>query len=564
MKKQSIGKNLIAAMMVLTGLFTNSITAFGADKGTLSIEGVLEVDEVVIYKIVGYDSVTGYEFNEAVTDWIEDKGTDYKGLTPAKLFQMTEERAEEFFELLLTGSRGETQEDEVEKISDSPLFHKTYIGSEDYDIAMDPGFYLILPIGENRIYKMKWTKISAGEEVELSYTDNEDYIYPTIENTLTKEDEVESEEPEDSIFAVKDDTITVTSEISLPQYPDIYSRGKTVENIYILIPEDITYIEDSFDITLDDDLYGEQSFTEATIYRDSEGKEILFESEDWFYNLDGSTVNEPDLTELTEDEGYTIKVISLDTEEAIESLTIEYQLLKDDTSNDTGIYETDVGIIYSISPMNTNLHGNLKQPATVNSYGISATVCEGTGYTQNSDREEVLENARRLGGATFMIYKFTGKTYEGDLTDSLGHSGTEGGDAVGENEDEGNVKYYEYDRDRNLTIEYEQVKQITCDSQGVANIGGLDKAAYMIRQTGFPNGYEYAIVSLYITDSAWDDEDVMEGNYIISTLWLDYPTVYLPETGKRGIGGYVLAGILISGFALIELIANKYSFDKHH
>lgn len=80
---------------------------------------------------------------------------------------------------------------------------------------------------------------------------------------------------------------------------------------------------------------------------------------------------------------------------------------------------------------------------------------------------------------------------------------------------------------------------------------------YVIMESTFPYGYEYTRTFLNIEEADWDDDSYMEGNYTFDSLWLNYPGLYLPNTGSRGTRVITIVGIIICVVSLV-LLAKRW------
>ncbi len=424
------------------------------------------------------------------------------------------------------------------------------------------------------------------------------------------------EETEPPFFVINDDQIQVKANVKIPFYSSIYAMEKRINNIYVAIPKGVQYIDKSLElsvpetsedandkqISLTPDVYGLQSLEDAVVY-EYQSEPLFFKVGQWYYNFDGSTLitnvsdeealrkylvekglededeskeeNKESFSEETESEitmenlviseGWTIFIFSLSTDMEWKEVNVSYRVQKNDESNDTGIYPLKNGLLFSVSPLNTSLRGYTAKDANMNSLGIKVTVIQGTSFSKYSSMEELLELEEKLTDVEFSIYQFTGRVFEDNegFTNEFGvyemHNGEEHNDSVEdmseENEEspeERDEMIYQLDEDGSIR-QYRLVAVLTPNEKKYLSIGGLEKKEYLVKQTKFQTGYTYAAEAFLIKEEDWDKEELMEGNQIAALVWMNFPTAYLPATGKAGIGTYVKIGVFVGVIALIGM-----------
>lgn len=248
--------------------------------------------------------------------------------------------------------------------------------------------------------------------------------------------------------------------------------------------------------------------------------------------------------DVTYQGGHTAFIVSLNTDTDLSRVKIKYKVTKGDKTTDTGIFGNNIFLSYSISPLDSNLKGQIETAPGPASYGIRITVSKGDGYSVTTATADILKDmSKRLSKAGFFLYKKSGVTYKGDksngITDTLNEN-TKSGDNNTSTDPQ-----LLYKEKEDLTYEYTYVASLDADSNGVAEISGIEPAEYLIVQTVYPDNYTRSQVSLLISETDWTDDKVMEGHYLMDTLWLDYKTVYLPGTGKHGIVIYAIIGVIL-------------------
>lgn len=596
---------------------------YAAEKVTVSFEGLEAGDKVEIYRIASYSDDEGqYIWSSTVANWLNNKseGNTYKGLTPGKMAQMTHERSLEFCETLISGLKNES-----EGVVNLEGYSLLVDGEQDdYSVEVAPGYYIILPKGARRIYELKWFKIESGNNLNVSYSQEEgDFQQPTVSvavQNLTAERNPDGVE----LFALENDELKINSQLTVPAYPNMYATGKRILNITVIVPCGIEYRKDSLKLGVDEKAYSLATYENVTIYKNSEGERLFFRTEnDYFFELNGSQLvsqgslqdavtkyNELHETEyevpeseknfaplseiapeqttetgqvseteagqepvselkpmsengnstVTPEVGNTVMVIALDTEQEISELSIEYDAVKSNKANEDCFFDNVVALSYSLSPINANLIYTESASARVNSYGIKITVCEGTGESVNMTPEQKLEKLPRLAGAEFYLYRLSDSTKGDNVVETT--EADQGTEVVGETEstlvDDEIEPIQRYDQEADQTYTYTFVRKLVVNGKGEVSLSGIEPDEYLLVQNVYPEGYTLSDVSLLIEASDWSNDSVMEGNNLLEIIWLDYETVYLPGTGKRGILAYMIAGTCIAGMALLLLFYRLY------
>jgi len=310
--------------------------AYAADNGLVTVEGLEVKDEVELYRICNYDDESsGFIWASAVTTWMEenDNGTAYSNMSPSDLNQLSSSSAMDFCQLLLAGLKNASK-------GIANLQGNSFV-LEDLNAntaALTPGYYIILPKGITRVYKLKWFVLNPGEQKTITYT-ADDYSVASVTSSLTN-DTADRGTCYDNITLLElDDQITATSQLTIPTYSDMYSSGKRVLNITTVIPKGMTYVESSLKVQTPDDndtitdlaadSYKMQQFDVATLYRNQAGDLIFFGQNDYFYEMDGGLLAGPEATEDTailaynEVHGTSYIIESLDVEKIGNDTVIE-------------------------------------------------------------------------------------------------------------------------------------------------------------------------------------------------------------------------------------------------
>lgn len=618
MRKRKIIRAIFCCLLMLwfAGQFGDSARrVMAAEKGSLFLENLEINDLVEVYRIASYAEATGkYNWATAVSNWMQNttEGNVYRSLTPEKLSQMTDDRAEEFCEVLLMGLKNDS-----EGIANIPGY-SFVIEEEQEQFTLDvtPGYYILLPKGTERIYSLKWLKVEPTEEITVSYLQEQgDYQIPRMTFSMcnTTADRGVNNETDAFPFTLADDELEFTADINIPDYPNMYSSGKRILNICIAVPRGICYTENSLSlkqasVELGEDKYSLQLLKDSIAYETMDGK-LLFVGtiNGYFYLPDGKLLlaagteqealdkynlsygteyfldtdlpGEESVGEAAEDVTQTDKlaadsselslkkmtemtvfIIALDTEAEVSDLQLLYRATKDRKGTDTGSFTNRLLLSYSTSPLDSNLSCVTERTATAVSYGIRITVCKGDGKSIGMTAEEILKEAPRMTGAGFYLYRLT-NTYEGDTT-SVTEQATHDSDEenMGEGDSTGTdiSPQLIYNKEENKTYEYSYVTQLDVNENGVTEISGMEPEEYLIVQTKYPEGYTRSEEAILVSSTDWTDETVMEGNFLLDVLWLDYATVYLPGTGKTGILFFVLAGTLIAGVAVVAIAKRTY------
>lgn len=589
-------KKPITCAVLLMGLLLGSVNPMsvqGAESTTLSVSGVEEGDTVEIYRIASRIGQTGeYTWSSSVSNWLNNKSeaNTYKELTPAKLGQMTPDRAREFCETLISSLKNESQ-----GVVNLEGYSFVADGlAENYDTEVVPGYYIVLPKGRKRIYEIKWCKLEQGEQTTLTYSEeNGDYQVPLVSAQIQK---IGSTQDTEEPFLEEQDEILVKANLTVPKYPNMYATGKRIYNVTVVIPRGIQIQKESLTLSIEETGYSLATYENTTVYRNSQGERVFFETGNgYFYEINGGqlvvqgTLEEAidkynELHETTyqvydpeeqnrdvsleTDEEETVLVVALDTELDISELSLEYKGTKDDKADNDCFFDNIVAVSYSLSPINANLVYTQTASVRAHSYGIKITVCEGTFDSVNMTPEKKLEKLPRLPGAEFYLYRLQ-STEAGNTTDTQNTETdasettvTEGTESLGGTEvysdSDPVAPIQRYDEEAGQTYTYTFVKKLKVDGDGELYLAGLAPDEYLIIQQVYPEGYTRSDVSLLIESSDWQSEAIMEGNNLLEIVWLDYETVYLPGTGKTGIVWYAVIGTLLALVALALLISRWY------
>lgn len=619
------------AMLLLIGMLLpiDLPKVRAAEGGTLSVSGLEAGDEVGVYRIASYvDESESYVWEPAVKDWLLNKnsGRVYRSLTTDQMVNMTPERIKEFCEVLITSL----------KIESSGLVNvegeRLYLGQDEgaYRIDIEPGYYIVLPKGTDRIYELKWFVAGPGQNPFVSYEEG-DYQIPSISGSLVNAT-ADRGLVKDLPFCLRDDELKVTVDLQIPHYAKSYATGKRIYNTTIVIPQGLTYKKDSLGL---EGLTGGSDFSvgeyvNSTVYETTDHVKLFFGTESGFYyEMDGSVLassgtaqdamdayndiyetgyrlpeprklaissleekgadmvategleaatealgtTEETSSEIAEEETIidygdgltllekkrnTVLVVAINTELDITSARLSYVVTKNTEGNESGIYNNQLILSYSISPLDSNALAQKIANIGVTAYGIHLVLCEGTGESISLTAEEKLQKSVRLTNACFYLYKLK-HTYTGDMTSteaSTEDTSKEENEADGPSNGE-QVIYY-YDEDKNVSYEYEFVEKLFPDNYGEVKIGGLEEAEYLLTQVLYPIGYTRSLESIVIYQTDWTNESLMQDRTQLQLIWLDYEPAYLVGTGKIGIVPYAISGGFIAGLALLILFDRNY------
>lgn len=291
-----------AVLVLLLGLIPCKIS-YAASDGTIVIEGLEVHDVVEVYRICNYyEEESSYVWASAVTTWMTTKttGRHYVNLTTAQFTSMPAKDSTEFCELLLDGLKNTSTG--VANLQGSSFVYEVGGGNT---VTTAPGYYIILPKGNTRVYKLKWFTLTPGEEKTVTYTED-DYSVPgittSIENTTADRGTVSS-----APLAELDDTLRITSQVDMPTYSNMYSDGKRLLNLIYVVPKGMEYVSNSFTISAEGDLDEDEAFGEgaysvmifngATLYKDDQDNLMYFGKDDYFYDISGNILIGPDGTE---------------------------------------------------------------------------------------------------------------------------------------------------------------------------------------------------------------------------------------------------------------------------
>lgn len=611
-KKLGIISSILVFVTFLSGMGMTNLY-YGAEKASISITGLKKGDLVEIYRIASYEEEEDtYEWENTVKDWIQNKseGNAYKGMKPAQLSKMTEERIEEFCQALVVNLKNEAK-----GIANLDGYAFTIEEEKEQYIVENivPGYYIILPKGTDRIYEIKWMKALPGQACLISYDERAgDYQLPTITSLAVNKTE-DRGVVGDGVFLIQGDEVEITSTIQVPIYPNMYATGKRILNVTIVVPKGLEYKKDSIKVSMEaESLYSIGTYNKAILYETRDGTILFFGTpEGYFYELNGNLlvssgtpenalekynekykskytlpmesdtsqdkekdeventesvtestetgelvsdlVAEDDSMELRSYDGRTVLVIAVDTEQEIEELEISYEVVKNTATSGKGDLNNYIGLSYSVSPLDSNRMNTMISQTDITAYSITIISCEGSGESANWTPEEKLKYSPRFKGVMFTIYRLVA-TLDGNVTESYSMDTTE------ESTDTEKEHVFVYDDKADKTYEYEYFAAVMTNSKGEASIGGLEPAEYMIEQTIYPTGYTLSDASFVIKEDAWKDDSLMEGDEDLLLLWLEYKTRFLPGTGKIGILLFAVIGTFISACAIKLIFQQCYPY----
>lgn len=565
-------------VILLLGLGGVCLKCYGAESGTLSIQQVQEKDVIEIYRMASYDG-SGFVWEASVSEWLAGDGSRYASIEPQELSEMLSARAQEFCELLLLGLRDE-QSGAVK------LDTVKQTGKSSYTLQLEPGYYMLLPKGDTRIYQLDWFCIASGQNVAYSYG-SDTYSLPKLQAEINNLTEDRGCDADGIPWTIANDVLRLVCSVQTPDYPGFYTDGKLVSTISIVIPKGFLAEETGYGLTgvaggaekalTEHGEYVCQKFEQATVCYEPEGEPLFLESTGgWFYTMGGESLAHGERADavtaynaangtsyeedmLSADENQQILIFSVVTEESLQSLKLQLTLQKDSRTNETGSYRFPVTYIYSTSAVETDKRGMLMQAVAACSLGVRITVCDGDSFDSSEAVTAIPEEALRLSGASFHIYELNGFY---DLTE--GSAALERDKALLPEEG----SYVMYGQDGTTAKLYSLMAAYTTDEQGEISVGGLEKKEYLLRETDYPYGYSLSRSALIIAEGDWEDSSIMEGNYLCDTLWLNYGSGILPQTGGSGIRAYWCVGLgficlSVGGLLLINKRGRKLYEDNN-
>lgn len=301
--------------------------------------------------------------------------------------------------------------------------------------------------------------------------------------------------------------------------------------------------------------YSLQYFRQIQLIMNSEGQPLFFRpdtaQEEEFYTLDGSLLlngtlenavtkyneksrTEYTLSEISESEYSNVMFIDFENND-YSNIDISYKVTKDGTATSTGLMECFGGVVYRNQGESVETMVSVQTGVSVYSYGLRLTLCDGESVDNIDDSENVLLNAGRLSDGVFSIYSYV-STFS--VEDAEGLQAAIAG--LGENE------YYTIPtEDASGNKLYRRVTDCVTDTNGEVIIGGLKPQEYLVIESVYPIGYEISPVFLCIEENDWSDDTYMEGGYVFHGLWLNFPGLYLPNTGNNMRDIMQLLGIII-------------------
>lgn len=544
------------------------LSVHAEESGGLTVTGVEENDVVKCYQIASYHEGSGYQWNDNVSKWILTEWTEYASLTPDMLMEMADSNRELFCNRLLVG----VDRDELNEVN-LPVNSKT--GSTFYNFSLDKGLYLILPEGFCKVYDIALARVTDSKPAQITYVDSM-YSVANVSSSTVNMTENRGTTEDGDTWTLQDDVVKFEGKVTFPNYPSSYSQGKIVTSIFLQIPEELDYISNSLTISGAGKLgkgHAVLSMEDVVLYEDGFSNILFFESKvvsedgqeaSWFYGADGIILSRVSLEDaltkynekyettyvketIIEQKNSDVFIVSIDSSAITGDVAIAYKATKNAKTSQDGIHEMRLQGIYSTSPINSNKLGYIENISACCSYGIYFTVCSGEDVEDKNDGANILHNAKRLQGVEFKVFAFS-KSFPVADVESLKAAE----EALGDRE------YYTAPTEDGENIKlYELVKNVWVDENGEASIGGLRDSEYLIMESTFPYGFEYTRTFLIIGEDDWTNETYMEGNYTFDSLWLNYPGLYLPNTGSSGTRVITIIGCILCVTALF-LLAKRW------
>lgn len=314
-------KRLILIIFTVLMIFSiSSVKGYAYEEGTLVLSNLFEGDIVEIYRIANYEEkIDAFSWTDSVSGWMENtyEGKVYEGLIPAGLKVLSPEKVTELCSQILMGLKNE--EDSSVRIPGVSFTASKW--KEEYEQSIEAGIYILLPKGSERIYSIKWFEVKPSETVRVDYDDS-DYETAELEVSIAnatrnrggldseriyKGDYSLSEEEYKIPLAYKDDTLRISTKISIPEYSRMFSDGKRLFNLTVTIPNGCDYSDDTAVLySLEDEKYeliNRDEYTllaikNITAYCDYKG-DLLFYGSDagFFYEIDGENLPATNLEE---------------------------------------------------------------------------------------------------------------------------------------------------------------------------------------------------------------------------------------------------------------------------
>lgn len=502
-----------------------------------TLTGVLDSDIVEYYRITSSDETGNLSFQDGVVQWLEGKSEEWGDLTPEALLSMSEDERNHFCNGLVKG----VERDSYNRLSLPVTIHT---GNTYYNDELEDGLYIVLPKGMSRVYYARL--VSIGEEPSLLSYSKELYSEAEIQTFVMNMEEDRGVDTDGAALANKGDKLRVSSNVFSPTFTEMYQDNARNLSILITIPEALDYVTESLNVS--GLSYELAEYENAILYMNEDSQVIYIQdSSSNFYGVDGTALSgvTPD-EKLIKEKLSRAMILSISDVEA-SNATITYEVIKNSKTSRTGIFEQRVRYNYSASPLDDSLYGYNETDAKAYSYGIYFTLCSGEEVADKNDGDTILKTAKRLGSAEFQVYVFVDK-FDVDDVDGLEQAKLE----------LGNAGYYSIPSEDGKWIRLFKIyDNVWVDDNGEASIGGVTKQEYLVMESTFPYGYEYTRTFLNIEEADWDDDSYMEGNYTFDSLWLNYPGLYLPNTGSRGTRVITIIGIIICVVSL-ALLAKRW------
>lgn len=530
---------------------------------TVHVSNIHAGDRLFFYEaaVVSQDGGSR-DWNCEILSWMQRDETTYKKFLtqgPGIIEQMSQEELGNLAQRMIRGLMPEASGEFPLKLAG-----QTCAAGDSVSVSLPAGYYLLVTAGAESVYMP--LVFGGNQSLQKLVIPEEMKFAPALEKTIRQQGET-GQPAQISVTAAGGDRLEVELHLHQSDYPAVYAPLKNTCSVLEVWDDGLELVatelsvrgKDNIELMKDED-YTLQYVTDAMLYYISDPAEsgglAFYESGGWFYLMDGSVAGSSRQQalaeynrlwgadyggeELTERENGSLLSVNLTRWQ--EEVHMRYQLHMGNAWQPDGIYRAVTQYAYSVNPVNAQMLGESRAGVCAESFCVKAALADGA--TCDPNRPDGGDNAVYLAGGVFEVLEYadtlTGvpdrEEIEARVT-ALGGSSyrviwTEGGESA---------------------RIYLRTGQFVTDESGTGGIGGLRRKEHLIVQVMYPEGYALSRTGQIIEpDTDWPQTDTTVIR-AVDTLWKNYRSVSLPESGGFGSGGYTACGMAALSAALALL-----------
>lgn len=538
---------------------------------TVHVSNIQAGDRLFFYETASHSQDGGaWNWNPKIVSWMKEEEEIYKKLLakgPGIVEQMGQEELANLAQRMIMGLMPEASGGFVLELAG-----QVRADGESVSITLPAGYYLLVIAGTECVYV---PVVFGGEQNTQTIAIPEGMrSAPVLEKTIRQQGTLEVS-GQSGITAAGGDRLAVELHLKQTDYPAVYAPLKNTCSILEVWDDGLELIPSEFSIkgkdeavlTLDED-YTLQHITDATLYSIStvpeKGGLAFYEKDGWFYLMDGSVAGSSrqqalaeynklwgaayTQAELTERKNGSLLSVNLTRWQ--EELHLSYLLHMGNAYQPEGIYRAITQFAYSVNPVDAQMAGESAAEVRAESFCVKASLADGD--TWDTGQPDGGKNVVYLAGGVFEVLEYADELTGAPDKETIEQKVS----ALGG----GSYRVIWTEGGQTARI-YLKTGQFSTDESGIGGIGGLRRKEYLLVQVMYPEGYALSRTGLIVEpDTDWPQtgESITR---IVDTLWKNYRSVMLPESGGFGTGGYTMSGMVVLILAVV-LLWRRYGMGK--